>query len=140
MRWLIAAVTVLMLAGCGSGVEWLPENSSGTSASPNGFTFNQNTVTQAVASSGAFSQSNIVTVQGTDASGWTVTVADATTGASSQFSANNGTFTSTPGTILPNQNLQIQHKASTTIGGQAITTVKVGGYITTFVTTTVANP
>lgn len=138
MKWLIAAGTVLMLAGCGSGVEWLPTNSSGGSAAnPNGITFTQNSVTQAVANTtGAFVLSNTVTVTGNIQSGWTVSILNDPVGVTTQFSIANGPFTTTPGTILPNQTLVLQHKASTTIGGQAVSTIQVGQLQAAWITTT----
>jgi hypothetical protein len=136
MKWFIVICAVFMLSGC--GVDWFPETTT-NSASPNGFSFASKSVTQTVASSGAFSISDSVIVQGNNASGWTVSVTDAT-GAKSQFSINGKTFTSTPDTILPNQSLQVQNVPSPTVGGQSITTVKVGDFETTFITNTIANP
>lgn len=139
MKRLLIVVAVFMVAGC--GVDWFPENSStsGSASSPNGFTFTSNTVTQTVASSGAYSQSNVVTITGNNTAGWTVSIINDPSGANSQFSINGGAFTSA-GTILPNQTLQVQHIPSTTIGGQVITTIKVGEIQETFLTSTVANP
>jgi hypothetical protein len=137
MKWLIAAVTVLMLAGCGTGVEWLPTGTSGGStANPNGITFTQDNVTQAVANSGAFVLSNSVTVTGNVQSGWTVSILNDPAGVTTQFSIANGPFTTTPATILPNQTLVLQHKASTTIGGQAVSTIQVGQLQAAWITTT----
>ena len=139
MRWFLLAVTMFLLAGCGSNVDWFPAGSGGSGGAPDGFTFTPNNVTQTVASSGAYSQSNQVTVTGSDTGGWTVSILNDPSGAASQFSINNGVFTSTPAIVKPNQTLQVQHKPSTAIGGQVITTIQVGTLQETFITTTIAN-
>ena len=138
MRWFFLAVTMFIFAGCGSGVEWFPE-SNGSSGAPNGVTFATKTITEAEALAGNFSQSDVQPVTGTNTAGWTVSVSDST-GSSSEYQIASGGFVSTPGTILPNQQLQIQHKCSTTIGGSVTTVVKIGTLTTTFTTQTVANP
>ena len=144
MKWLIATVTMLMLAGC--GVDWFPGSSSATGAAPETFTFPTSpvSITQAAASgNGAVSQSTVVTVTGSELSGWPVTVTDTTTGANSKVNIAGAGFLvtpTTPGTILPNQTIQVEQTPSTEVGGQVITTVTVGTFSTTFITNTIANP
>ena len=137
MKWLIATVTILMLAGCGD-VKWFPENSSGTSASPNAFPPFPDVTGVAVTNPGTVSQSATVTITGNNPSGWTVSVSDATPGANSQFSINGAAFTSTAGTILPNQTLRVQHTNATTPSTITTTNVTVGAFTTTFQSTTAA--
>ncbi|UFS69216.1 hypothetical protein LPW11_15080 [Geomonas sp. RF6] len=146
LKKLIVAVSGALLVagmfGCGD-VEWFPENNSTTGGnSPNAFTFTTPAeVTQAVASgSGVVSQSNTVTVTGTQTTGWTVTVTDVTPGADSKVNIAGAGFNGTTGTILPNQTLQVEHTPSKTVGGQVTTQIKVGDYTTTFTTNTIANP
>lgn len=144
MRWVLTLITLFMLAGCGDGVEWFPDNDSGNaSSSPDTFSFAQKTSTQASANNETPSQSDPVEIKGTNAAGWLVSVTDTTAGIKSEFliiGKTGDTFSNTSRTILPNQSLQIQHLPSKTIGGKSETLVKVGEFTTTFATTTVANP
>lgn len=144
MKWFIAAVTMLMLAGC--GVDWFPGSSSSTGSAPETFTFPTSpvSITQAAASgAGVESQSTVVTVSGSEVGGWPVTVTDTTPGANSKVNIAGAGFLVTPtapGTILPNQTIQVEQTPSTVVGGQVITTVTVGTFPTTFITNTIANP
>jgi len=131
MKWFLAAVTVFMLAGCGSGVDWFPENGGGGGGSaPDGFTFTPKTnvaVNTTV-------QSESVTVTGTSGSIWTISVSGAP---GSAYSINGAAFTSSPGTIKPDQSLVVQHMSSSTNNTVTTTSVKVGTYTTSFQATTV---
>jgi hypothetical protein len=134
MRWFLVTVAAFVLAGCGN-VEWFPENSTtGGATAPNAFTFAQKTgVTIST-----LVQSDSVLVTGTNSGGWAITVADGTTGAGSQYSISGGPFTSSPGTILPNQTLRLQHTSAATSSTVATTNVTVGTFTTTFQSVTAA--
>jgi hypothetical protein len=137
MKKLLLIGAIFMLAGCGA--DFFPANNGGgggTSASPAAITFTPNNVTQAVANTGAFVTSNTVTVIGNNPGGWTVSILNDPAGVTTQFSIANGAFTTTPGTILPNQTLVLQHKPSTTIGGQAVSTIQVGQLQAAWISTT----
>jgi len=131
MKWIIATVTVLMLAGCGSGVEWFPENSGGESAPT--FSANFTDLTDKVINTQY--QSNQVTVTGTNAVGWTVSVSG---GLSPMFSINNGTYTNTPTTILPNQSLTLQQQSSPNASTISTMTLTVGTATRSWSVTTAA--
>lgn len=130
MRWLLVVLSVFVLAGCGS-VDWFPA-STGNDAAPNAFTFTPLTA-QPLSTT---VQSEAKTITGNNASGWTVTVSDGTSGANSQYSINGGAFTNAQGTILPNQTLRIQHTTAATPVTITTTNVQVGTYTTTFQSTT----
>jgi hypothetical protein len=131
MKWLLATITILMLMGC--GVDWFPSNTAATSGlAPEAFSFTPLTAQPL----STVVQSAPVVITGTNTAGWTVSVSDATTGAKSTYSINNGTPTSTPGTILPNQSLTIGQTTAQTLGTIATTVVNVGTFQTTFQTTT----
>ena len=107
MKWLIAAVAVLLLAGCGN-VDWFPTGT--TSPAPVAFTFPQ--LTNVVINTSV--QSAQVTITGNNTSGWPISVSDGTAGANSQYSINGAAFTSAVGVILPNQTLRIQQTSAST--------------------------
>lgn len=141
MRWLYLSATFLMFTGCGD-VEWFPENTTvttpaGSAAAPTAFTFPDKTVVEAVADQRIPSASDIVTVQGNNPAGWTVSFADTTPDADSEVIINGVTFIEGAQRILPNQTLQIRHVPSPVVGASSITTVTVGTFTTQFRTVTV---
>jgi hypothetical protein len=134
MRLLFMAVVGLVLAGCGN-VDWFPTDNNGTvaSATPNAFVFTPSLLTDVPINT--LQISNTVTITGTNATGWTVSVSG---DSSSKFSINNGAFTNTPSIILPNQTLSVQHTSSANLNATVTTTVTVGTtYSTSFQSTTV---
>jgi hypothetical protein len=118
-----------MLAGC--GVDWFPESTT-NSAAPDGFSFPAKTAQPL----STVIQSDSVSITGSNPSGWTVSVSDVTTGATSKYSISGGAFVSTPGTIKPNERLVIQQTTASTLGTIATTNVTVGTFSTTFQSTT----
>lgn len=129
MKRLLVLVTILMLAGCGDSIEWLPENETGTdSAAPDDFNFatkNNVALTTEI-------QSDLVTIKGNQAATWVISVSDATPDANSKYSINGAAFVSTAGTILPNQSLRIQHTSASTTSTIATTNVTIGTLTKTF--------
>ena len=125
MRWLISAVTVLLLAGCGN-VDWFPTGTNTSAPVAFQFTLLTNVVINTAV------QSNSVTVTGDNQSGWPISVSDGTAGANSQYSINGAAFTNTAGTILPNQTLRIQQTSASTNSTLTTSNVTVGTYSTTF--------
>jgi len=126
---LLAGGALALLAGCGD-VDWFPESSTSTATAPTAFTFANkegvalNTVTQ----------SETVTL-----SGFTNELTVTVSGGDSEYSINGGAFTSSAGTILPNQTLRVQHTSATTSSTSTTTTVTVGTYTTTFTSITASS-
>lgn len=56
-----------------------------------------------------------------------------------EYSINGGTFTSSAGTILPNQTLRVQHTSASTASTSTTTTITVGTYTTTFTSVTASS-
>jgi hypothetical protein len=134
MKWLVLIGAIFMLAGCGGGLDFFPDNAGGGSAAaPNAFVFTPaNKLDVAVNTT---VQSNSVTVTGTNPSGWVITISGAP---GSAYSINGAAYTSTSGIILPNQNLVVQHTSSGQNSTAVTTTVIVGTYTTSFQSTTIA--
>ena len=121
LKLLLIPMLVAGLAGCGD-VDWFPESSSSTAA-PTAFTF----ATKTGVALSTLVQSDTVTL-----SGFTNSLTVSVSGGDSEYSINGGTFTSTAGTILPNQTLRVQRTSASTSSTSTTTTVTVGTYTTTF--------
>jgi hypothetical protein len=123
MKWLLAVVTVFMLAGCGD-VEWLPDDGgTGTDASaPNAFTFTMKTGIIP----GDTAQSDSVVITGDPTTTWNISISNGSSATESKYSINGGTLTDQPGTITANQNLRVTHKAPSTFSTIATTNIKIG--------------
>ncbi|HJV64482.1 MAG TPA: hypothetical protein VJ550_01985 [Geomonas sp.] len=143
MRRVLAAVSLLLIAGCGN-IQWFPSNTSNGStpsdgtASPTPFTFTDATMTLALAQQNQPSESNMVTIQGTNAAGWTLTLTDTPSSANGEAIINGQYYLkgSTMPAVKPTDTLQIVQVASKTVGGVVSTKVKLGNYSTHFRTTT----
>jgi hypothetical protein len=126
---LLGTMIIAAFSGCGS-VDWFPENSSSTATAPTAFTF----ATKSAVSLSTLVQSDTVTL-----SGFTNSLTVSVSGGDSEYSVNGGTFTSTSGTILPNQTLRVQHTSASTSSTSTTTTVTVGTYSTTFTSITTSS-
>jgi hypothetical protein len=122
----ISCYCLVALSACGD-VKWFPADGTSTATAPTGFSFPEKT---GVALN-AVVQSDAVTL-----SGFSSTLAVSVAGADSEYSINGGAFTSTAGTILPNQTLRVQHTSASTASTAVTTTVTVGTYSTTFTSIT----
>lgn len=123
MKWLLALVTVFMLAGCGD-VEWLPDDGgTGTDASaPNAFTFTMKTAV----TPGNVVQSDSVVITGNPTTAWPISISNGPSATESKYSINGGTPTDQPGTISANQSLRVEHRAPTSFSTIATTNIKIG--------------
>lgn len=127
-RMILLLVAVIGLSGCGA--DWFPETSSSSASAPTAFTFaSKSSVTLST-----LTQSDTVTL-----SGFTNSLTVSVSGGDSEYSINGGTFTSTAGTILPNQTLRVQHTSASTSSTSTTTTVTVGTYTTTFTSVTASS-
>jgi hypothetical protein len=122
LKLLLLPMMIAGLAGCGD-VEWFPESSSSTATAPTAFTF----ATKTGVALSTIVQSDTVTL-----SGFTNALTVSVSGGDSEYSINGGAFTSTAGTILPNQTLRVQRTSASTSSTSTTTTVTVGSYTTTF--------
>jgi hypothetical protein len=125
MKWIIATVTVLMLAGCGSGVEWFPESTGGSAAPTFSGTF---TNVNAATISTPY-PSNQLTITNTTGS-WAISVVGGT------YSINGGAPTSAGGTISANQSVALQQTSSSSTNTPTTVTLTVGTSILTWTVTT----
>lgn len=123
MKWLLAVVTVFMLAGCGD-VEWLPDDGgTGTDASaPNAFTFTMKTAV----TPGDLVQSDSVVITGDATTSWPISISNGASATESKYSINGEPLTDQPGTIRANQNLRVSHRTPSTVSTLATTTIKIG--------------
>src|SRR6266545_2811323 len=114
----LLVVCMILLAGC--GVDWFPDGTT-----PTAFLF---------ASKTNVGFSTIVKSDTVTPSGFTnPTPITVTNG---EYSLDGGDFTSAPGTIKPGQKLQLQHTSASTPLTSVTTTVKIGDFSTTFISTT----
>lgn len=124
---LVACIVSVGIAGCGD-VNWFPDDSSSSGTAPTAFTFANK---ESVALSTTV-QSDTVTLSG-------FTGALAVTVSGGEYSVNGGTFTSSTGTVLPNQSLRVQHTSASTASTSTTTTITVGTYTTTFTSITTSS-
>lgn len=126
--WLTGLFTII-IAGCG-GVEWFPEKEK-TPTTPTGFSF----INKTDVASGETVSSAPVVISGIPSGSAPISVTGNT---GSKYSINSGEFTSTAGTVNNNDQVAVQHTASSQPGGTVKTTLTVGDVSADF-TSTAAN-
>ena len=125
MKWLIATVIMLMLAGCGD-VKWFPENTTGSSSAP---TFSGTFTNVNPANLSQAYASNQITIVNTTGS-WAISVSGGT------YSINGGTPTSAAGTISAGNAVALQQTSSSTPNTPTSVTLTVGTAVLTWTVTT----
>lgn len=150
MRWILVAVALLFIAGCGD-IQWFP-NSTGTSttdaSAPDAFTIPAKTISMASAVTTKTIESDHITISGNNPSGWLMTVADDPAATNSEIFVDykDGTFGSFiraggilegPITLHSGDTFYITQIPSTDSTKPVVSTViTIGTYTTAFKTTT----
>jgi hypothetical protein len=129
-KWILSVLVAISLAGCGD-FEWFPDN--GPVNRPNSFTF-VNPCNVPVSSP---ITSNTITISGLTSQA----PISISTNNNSQYSINDGGFTSDAGTISNGQTVKVRHTSAAVSGGTAtntiiITTLTIGGVSGIFKTDT----